>query len=102
MKNVMYLAGALALALVASPAVAQSNNPPPDRDQATMQNHAMRHDSRMSHDEMSRHNDMSMHGRMSDRRMMRWCHSMSYRRMMHNWRCRSMMHRHHSDRMHHM
>ena len=123
MKHALYFAGALALALVASPAVAQSNTMHSDHDRATTQDNGMtRHDmSRdrhmsMRHDmsrdrhmamrhEMSRDRHMRMHGRMSEERMMRWCHSMSHRRMMMNPRCRSLMHMHHwdrRDRMHHM
>jgi hypothetical protein len=111
MKHAVYFAGAVALALVASPAVAQSNTMQSDHDRATMQdNGMMRHD--MSRDrhmsmrhEMSRDRHMRMHGRMSEERIMRWCHSMSHRRMMMNPRCRSLMHTHHwdrRDRMHHM
>ena len=111
MKHALYFAGALALALVASPAVAQSNTMHSDHDRATTQDNGMtRHD--MSRDrhmsmrhEMSRDRHMRMHGRMSEERMMRWCHSMSHRRMMMNPPCRSLMHTHHwdrRDRMHHM
>jgi hypothetical protein len=93
MKHAVYLGAALALGLVASPAVAQSTSPPGSA--PTQQEPMTRHG-------MSHHTSMSMHGRMSDRQMRRWCQSMSHRRMMMNRRCRSMMQMHHSRRMHHM
>jgi hypothetical protein len=92
MKLATCLGAVVALGLMASAATAQSNNPPTDRDQA-----AMHHDTMPGHD--MRHDHMSMHGRMGNAQMMRWCHSMSHRRMMMNPHCRAMMHRHH--RMHH-
>lgn len=103
MKSSICFGAAIAFGLMASPALAQpSNPPPPDHDAAAMHQDAMHHDARHD-DAMTRHDRMSMHGRMSDARMARWCHSMSYRRMMRNPRCRMMMRmHHHSDRMHHM
>lgn len=88
--------GIVALGLLASPAFAQPVPNPGDNPQ-------------MAHQDMSRHSHMDMRGRMSHDRLMRWCHSMSYRRMMRNPRCRWLMHHmhhmhrmHHTDRMHHM
>lgn len=103
MKHSVCFGAAIAFGLMASPVFAQPSSPPPDRDPAAMNQDTMHHDVRHD-DAMTRHERMSMHGRMSDARVARWCHSMSYRRMMRNPRCRMMMHmhRHHSDRMHHM
>lgn len=102
MKHSVCFGAAIAFGLMASPAFAQPSNPPPDRDPAAMHQDAMHHDVRHD-DAMARHDRMSMRGRMSDARMARWCHSMSYRQMMRNPRCRMMMHmHHHSDRMRHM
>ena len=107
MKHSVCFGAAIAFGLMASPAFAQPSNPPPDRDPAAMHQDAMHQDA-MHHDvrhddAMARHDRMSMRGRMSDARMARWCHSMSYRRMMRNPRCRMMMHmHHHSDQMRRM
>jgi hypothetical protein len=95
----IYLPLAIALGLIAVPAVAQPANPPPDRDRTMMNRDARMHDTMQMHDERSHHDRMDRRG--SDWRTMRWCRSMSYRRMMRNPRCRWLMHRH-SGRMHHM
>ena len=99
MRNSLYLAMAAA-ALIASPAVAQSTDRHDQTSTAMHQDSMARHD--MSGDRDMHHRNMSMHRGMSQSAMMRWCHSMSHRRMMMNSRCRSMMHMHHWDRMHHM
>lgn len=100
MKLSICFGAAIAVGLMASPALAQPTNPPPERDASAMHQDSMHHDARHD-DAMTRHDRMSMHGRMSDARMARWCHSMSYRRMMRNPRCRMMMH-HRPDHMHRM
>jgi hypothetical protein len=98
---------AIALGLLATPALAQPTQPPPDRDRTMEMNrdarmHDMdRHHDRMNGNRMDRDRMDRMDRRGSDWRTMRWCRSMSYRRMMRNSRCRWMMHRHH-DRMHRM
>src|SRR5690348_13541276 len=94
-----YLPLAIAIGVIAASAVAQPTppaNPPTDRDRAMMDQDARMHD-RM-HDDRSGRDHMSMRHHDSDWRTMRWCRSMSYRRMMRNPRCRWLMHRH-SDRM---
>lgn len=98
MSPKVYLPLAIALGLVATPTIAQPTNPPPDRDRTTMNGDARTHDTSGMHRDMSGHDRMSMDRRGSNWRTMRWCRSMSYRRMMQNPRCRSLMHRH-SDRM---
>jgi hypothetical protein len=92
----LFMGSVLALSMLASPTVAQ---PVPNPEDSPMQ-----HRDAMTHDEMSRHYHMGMHDRMARDRMMRWCRSLSYRRMMRNPRCRMLMHMHmhHMDRMHHM
>jgi len=101
----LFVGSVVALGLMASPVFAQPVPNPEDNNPQ-----AMHHDT-MTHHDMSRHSRMDMgrmshdrmsHDRMSHDRMARWCHSMSYRRMMREPRCRMMMHMHHSDRMHHM
>ena len=88
------MGSALVVSLLASPSLAQPV-PNPGEDNAQM----MHHDT-MRHHEMSRHSRMDMRGRTSRDHMMRWCHSMSYRRMMRNPNCRAMMHLHHMGRLH--
>jgi hypothetical protein len=99
----LFVGPVVALGLLASPTFAQPV-PNPNDNYSQMQ-----HRDSMTHNDMSRRSHMDMgrmsHDRMSRDRMMRWCHSMSYRRMMRNPRCRMMMHMHHMhhmDRMHHM
>lgn len=99
----LFVGSVVALGLLASSTFAQTVPNPDDNNTQAM------HRDAMTHYDMSRHSRMDMgrisHDRMSRDRMMRWCHSMSYRRMMRNPHCRMMMrmhHMHHSDRMHHM
>ena len=97
----IYLPLAIALGLVATPTIAQPTNPPPDRDRTIMNPDARTHDTTRVHDGWSRRDRMSMDRRGSNWRMIRWCRSMSFRRMMRNPRCRWLRHRH-SERMDHM
>lgn len=110
MKHPIYLGMALALSLTASPGFAQPTNDQTHRDR-TMSNRDSstrrdtdrrdmdRHD--MDRHDMGRHRHWMHHG-MWDSHTMRWCRSMSHRRMMMNPRCRAMMHTRYSHRMHHM
>lgn len=85
---------AMALGAIASPAAAQPNPPPPDepavRDARMHDDARMHHDARM-HGDWAGRPGMGMHGQW---RMMRWCRSMGYHRMMRNPRCRWLMHHH--------
>lgn len=101
MGSTIYLPLAIAIGLIATPTLAQPTNPPPDRDQTMMNRDARMHDNAEMRHHGSERDRMSMDRRGSDWRTMRWCRSMSYRRMMRNPRCRWLMHRH-RDRMHHM
>lgn len=51
--------------------------------------------STMNHSKMM-HHSMKMHGHMTKAQMMRWCHSMSHKKMMMNSKCRGMMRMHHA------
>lgn len=89
---------AVALGLMASSAAAQSNNPPPNRDRAMIDRGARMHDEARMHRDRYADRRMAM-DRGRSWRMTRWCHSMPWRRMMRNPRCRWLMHQRHSDRM---
>ncbi|HZC38894.1 MAG TPA: hypothetical protein VE221_09515 [Sphingomicrobium sp.] len=111
MEHRLYMGMALALGLITSPALAQPTSDQTNRDRgamnrdATTRHDTSRHDT-YRHDtyrhDMTRHGHMWMHRGMSDSHMMRWCRSMSHRRMMMNPSCRAMMHMRYSHRMHHM
>lgn len=67
---------------------------------AQMQSSGQMSTSSMQHGKMM-HHSMAMHGHMTRAQTMRWCHSMSHRKMMMNSRCRAMMHMHRAP-IHHM